>query len=68
MRFVKILKNILRDLLILSPDIKRKSVHGLDYQVLKAMGIRYIIFDKDNTLTKTYDWEFYDRDDAKSHF
>ena len=66
MRFVKILYNIVRDPLILSPDIKRKSVRGLDYHALKALGIRYIIFDKDNTLTKTYNGEFYDQDVEES--
>jgi len=46
--------HIIQDVNILRPNIRYRSVLEIDYDNLKTMGIDYLVFDKDNTLTITH--------------
>ena len=42
-----------------TPHLRLKSVAGINYKALHSSGIKYIVFDKDNTLTLPYSNEYY---------
>ena len=68
MRFFKTFYHIFKEPSVLCPDVTRQSLKGFNFQGLKDLGIKFIVFDKDNTLTKTYEWEFYGKDIENSIF
>ena len=41
------------------PHVRAHSVADIDYRKLHAAGIRYVIFDKDNTLTEPYSHAYF---------
>jgi predicted HAD superfamily phosphohydrolase YqeG len=59
MNYYSVFKNILKDINILKPQIISKNITEIDYKSLKEKGIKYLIFDKDNTLTLTYQSNFH---------
>lgn len=48
------------------PHMRCKSVADINYKALKAKGIKYIIFDKDNTVTLPYERRYADLGVKKS--
>lgn len=41
------------------PHVRAKSVDQIDFKKLHGLGLRYIVFDKDNTLTEPYARTFF---------
>ena len=41
------------------PHVRVHSVADINYARLRGMGIRYVVFDKDNTLTEPYVRDFF---------
>ena len=42
-----------------TPHLRSKSVASINYKALHSSGIKYIVFDKDNTLTAPYKREYF---------
>ena len=61
-KYLKILWRITKDFSLINPNIYITNVKFIDFEDLKAKGIRYLVFDKDNTLTKTYEFNYYDHE------
>jgi len=59
---IKIISSILADINVLRPHEAVESVTKIDYAALKAKGINYIVFDKDNTLTIQDSFQYYNED------
>lgn len=57
-KYSDILKNIIGNIQIINPNLYIKNVENINYDKLKEMGIQYIVFDKDNTLTKHLETKF----------
>ena len=43
------------------PHVKTQSVENVDWKRLQEQGIKYLIFDKDNTLTRPYEQTYFSR-------
>ena len=56
---IKLLYKFLKDPQLLNPSIVVDDISKIDYKKLKNAGIHYIVFDKDNTLTKQDEFKFY---------
>ena len=41
------------------PHLKIKSIRNVDWKKLNEWGIKYLIFDKDNTLTRPYERNYF---------
>lgn len=54
-----LLISLLTNRKLFNPHVRAKSVKNIDYKKLRESGIRYVIFDKDNTLTLPYDKQYY---------
>ena len=59
------LKNIIFNRHMLIPTISLKSVADLDLDSLESLGIKYLVFDKDNTLSLPYGEEIHPSLDNK---
>ena len=53
---------ILRNRNSFVPHVKAKSVKSINWKNMRSLGIKYLIFDKDNTLTRPYVREYYSDD------
>ncbi len=52
---LKKLGSLLRNPSLVLPQISIKSLNELDFATLKARGVKYLVFDKDNTLTRAFE-------------
>lgn len=43
---------------LLNPNIIVENISYVNFKYLKEIGIKYLIFDKDNTLAQTHDLKF----------
>ncbi len=43
---------------LLNPNIIVENISHVNFEYLKEIGIKYLIFDKDNTLAQTHDLKF----------
>ena len=59
MRYFHVVSTIFKDPSLLNPNIYLKALNDLDFQALHSLGIKYLVFDKDNTLTKTFSPNYY---------
>ena len=59
---MKIGKQIVKNLDIIKPHVKIPDITFLNFVRMKEMGMDKIIFVKDNTLTKTGEVDFIDKD------
>lgn len=66
MNYFRILLKIAKEPSLLNPNIIRKDIKGLDFKYLSDIGIKYIVYDKDNTITKTYNSEYFDSNIEKT--
>ena len=57
--YLKLFLKCLKSPKLLSPNVIVKDITELNPENLKQLGIEYIVFDKDNTLTITHGNEFY---------
>ena len=57
---LKKLGSLLRNPSLVLPQISVKCLGELDFSKLKAKGVKYIIFDKDNTLTLAFEDELHE--------
>lgn len=58
---LKKLGSLLRRPSLIIPNIRVKNLKDLDLASLKSKGIKYLVFDKDNTLTLTFKDELHDK-------
>jgi phosphatidylglycerophosphatase GEP4 len=58
-RYSKIFQYLLKDPSLMNPNLIIKDVKSIDYKKLREIGIKYVVFDKDNTLTETYKMNYY---------
>ncbi len=63
---IKILYQVIKDINILKPTQAVKSVNGIDFASLKEKGIRYVVFDKDQTVTLQDTFEYYNEQIVES--
>jgi len=63
---IKILYQVIKDINILKPTQAVKSVNGIDFVSLKEKGIRYVVFDKDQTVTLQDTFEYYNEQIVES--
>lgn len=57
---LKKLGSLLRNPSLVVPQISIKSLSELDFVKLKARGVKYLVFDKDNTLTRAFEDDLHD--------
>lgn len=62
MKYCKQVSRIIQNPNLLRPKISCRSVLEIDYDRLQSMGIEYIVFDKDNTLTITHQNQFFSKE------
>ncbi|KAL4493439.1 hypothetical protein ABPG72_007447 [Tetrahymena utriculariae] len=60
MSYLKLLKITWNNPWTLNPNVYVPRIDQIDYSKLKELGIKYLVFDKDNTLTAHLKNEFYD--------
>ncbi len=59
MQIIKLFITILKDFSLLNPNVIVTNVSYIDYKALSSLGVRYLVFDKDNTLSETYAFKYY---------
>ena len=57
---LKKLGSLLRNPSLVMPQISVKSLSELNFIELKARGVKYLVFDKDNTLTRAFEDELHE--------
>jgi predicted HAD superfamily phosphohydrolase YqeG len=59
LRYLKLFLQCLKNPKLLNPNLIIKDITELNPEILKHNGIKFIVFDKDNTLTITHKNEYY---------
>ena len=62
MHNVFIIRNLFFGKYVTKPHIIVDGVWDVDYQNLRKRGVKYVVFDKDNTLTKHLDRNWFSKD------
>jgi phosphatidylglycerophosphatase GEP4 len=55
------LGKVLRSPSLLVPHLSAARLEGIDVDSLKRRGVKYVVFDKDNTISRPYEIEVYDK-------
>lgn len=63
---LKIVSIVLQDLNKIRPKQAVKNVNAINFNALRDQGIKYIVFDKDQTLTLQDVFEFYNQEIIKT--
>lgn len=61
MNYFKIAKLTWSNPWVLNPNVYVSRIDQIDYSKLREMGIKYLIFDKDNTLTAHLEKDYFDK-------
>lgn len=59
MGYFSVFSRVLKNFSLLNPHLSCQDISKLDFPALKHLGIKFLVFDKDNTLTKTYSPDYY---------
>ena len=62
MNYLTLFIKVFRDPALGNPALRVKSILDLNPKKLKDSGIEYIIFDKDNTFTISYEDAYFNKD------
>ena len=66
MKIIRLFITILKDFSLLNPNVLVTNVSYIDYKALSSLGVRYLVFDKDNTLSETYAFKYYNSEIQKA--
>ena len=59
MNYLSLFFRVVKEPSLANPALKVKNILHLDPAKLKASGIEFVVFDKDNTFTLTYKDEYF---------
>lgn len=57
---LRLLSHTLSNMWLLNPHVSVSRIDDIDFAKLRSVGVRYIVFDKDNTLTAHLQDNYFD--------